>query len=223
MAKRGLYIVIEGSDGTGKSTQAVKVTQWLQELGLDPLVVKGVDSDILGPVQEPGGTARANELNKLIKDKTIPRTPWQNIEWFTEARQSTWNELIKPALDAGKPVVTSRSWVSTVAYQGYGEGVDIDKIESFTKKHVGEEYMNPDLVLILAITDETARKQRIKGRNMSTHKDTFESMPKSFQSRMQDGYVRFAKKESIPIIDAGQTPDEVFSDIRKYIEPLLKR
>lgn len=224
MPELGKYIVIEGSDGTGKSTQAIRVTQKLHELGYDPLVVHNDETGQMEPVQEPGGTPTANEIRKRIKDASIPRTPWQNVEWFTDARKSIWNEAIAPALESGRPVVTARSWISTVAYQGYGEGVDIERIRQITLEQVGEDYINPDLVCILALQDESIRRARMVNRSHeSSQKDTFESMPTEFQENMKDGYVKFAEAEELPIIDAGQTPDQVFDDIWTHVQQLLNR
>lgn len=206
---RAPYIVIEGSDGTGKSLQAIRLTERLTSMGYDPLLVFNDETGNMEPVQEPGGTPHANELRRKIKDKSIPRSPWQNVEWFTEARQSIWSEAIKPALEAGRPVVTARSWISTMAYQGYGEGVPLDDIREYTRQHVGEDYTQPDLVCILALQNEVDRRQRLVSRGTSAGKDTFESMPEEFQQNMQNGYVQFARDNDIVITPADGTPDEV--------------
>jgi dTMP kinase len=116
MSERGKYIVIEGSDGTGKSLQAIETSRHLTELGYESLLVWNDETGQMEPVQEPGGTPRANIIRKRIKDKNIPRTPWDNVKWFTQARESIWDEAIEPALESGIWVVTARSWISTVAY-----------------------------------------------------------------------------------------------------------
>ncbi len=223
MHERGKYIVIEGSDGTGKSLQAITISKRLEQLGKSPLYVLNDETDQMEPVQEPGGTPRANELRRIIKDKSIERTAWENVMWFTEARQSIWNEAIEPALKRGQWVVTARSWISTMAYQGYGEGVDLKKIRAYTQEHVGPTYMSPDLVCILAIKKEAERQKRLHNaqRSRGSDQDTFESMPESFQQSMQDGYVQFANDNAIEITDATGTPDEVTQLIWQKISPLL--
>lgn len=221
MPERGLYIVIEGSDGTGKSLQAIRTSQHLAELGYDPLLVYNDETDQMEPVQEPGGTPTANLIRRRIKDKSISRTPWENVEWFTEARESIWHEAIRPALMEGRPVVTARSWISTSAYQGYGEGVSLEDIRRYTIEHVGEEYMNPDLVCILALQSERVRRARLAGRDDNSDADTFESMPEEFQQNMQNGYVRFAEDNGIEIVSADPSPDEVQQAIWSKIEPIL--
>lgn len=222
-SKHGLYIVIEGSDGTGKSLQAIKTSQRLAKLGYDPLLVYNDETDQMEPVQEPGGTPKANLIRKKIKDKSIPRTPWENVEWFTEARESIWEEAIHPALIAGRPVVTARSWISTSAYQGYGEGVNLEDIRRYTLEHVGAEYMTPDLVCILALKSERDRRARLAGRGNDSNADTFESMPEEFQQNMQNGYVRFAGDNGIDIISADPSPEEVQAAIWSRLEPLLNK
>ena len=221
MTEFGRYIVIEGSDGTGKSTQAINVTRRLAELGMNPLLVYNDETDRMEPVQEPGGTPEANIIRKKIKDKSIPRTPWDNVVWFTDARVPIWNKAILPALKDGRPVVAARSWISTVAYQGYGEGIPISTIEAYTRHHVGSDYMNPDLLLILALKSERARRERMKSRDDLHETDTFESMPEDFQIGMQNGYVSFAEAHEVPILDASQSKEEVFDHIWTRVEAIL--
>jgi len=221
--KRGKYIVIEGSDGTGKSLQAIRLTDHLEKLGIKCLRVFNDETGRDEPIQEPGGTPTANKIRAKIKDKNIERTPWENVEWFTEARVSIWNEAIKPALEAGIYVVTSRSWISTMAYQGYGEGESLERIREYTQTHVGEEYMNPDMVFILAMQDEVERRKRLDAaqRNRSMDRDTLESMPAEFQANMQSGYIRFADDNNIPTTDASGTPDEVEALIWDQVKKVL--
>jgi dTMP kinase len=222
MTERGKYIVIEGSDGTGKSLQAVRLTERLQGLGFNPLLTFDDETNRMEPVQEPGGTPLANELRRRIKDKSIPRTPWQNVEWFTEARKSIWEEAIDPALEAGQPVITARSWISTMSYQGYGEGIDLDKIREYTLGHVGEIYMEPDYVCILAMKNERERRQRLMSRSAEdSEKDTFESMGDAFQQKMKNGYVRFARDNGIRLTSADGAPTDVERRIWRKVRGLF--
>ena len=221
MPERGKYIVIEGSDGTGKSTQVDLLNKRLNSIGIPTLVTAGPFGGVPEPISEPGGTARANELRTIIKDKRIERTPWQNVEWFTEARKSNWDELIEPALEQGIWVPTARNYYSTVAYQGYGEGIDVGAIEQFTEKEVGPAYMNPDFICVLALKDEVKRQKRIIGRSEDSRTDTFESMPVDFQTAMQNGYIHYAEERGVPVIDAERPRDAVQADIWEHVERLL--
>ena len=221
MSERGKYIVIEGGDGTGKSTQVNLLNEHLNSIGIPTLVTAGPSGGPAEPISEPGGTARANELRRMIKDKRIERTPWENVEWFTEARKSNWDELIEPALEQGIWVPTARNYYSTVAYQGYGQGIDIRAIEEFTEKEVGPAYMDPDFICVLALKDEVKRQHRIITRAENSEGDTFESMPVDFQTSMQSGYIRYAQERGAPVIDAERSPDVVQAEIWKHVERLL--
>jgi dTMP kinase len=222
VSERGLYIVLEGSDGTGKSLQAELLTQKFESIGRSCLRVFNDETGFMEPVQEPGGTPKANELRRKIKDKTIPREPWQNVEWFTEARMSIWEEAILPALESGVDVITARSWVSTAAYQGYGQGIDLETIRNYTFEKVGKEYMEPNLICILALEDEIIRRKRLGIRSSTASQlDTFESMDQEFQDRMQTGYIRFAEDNNLRLVDASKSIQQVESSIWKQTELLL--
>jgi dTMP kinase len=222
--KRGKYIVIEGGDGTGKTTQAILLDKFIRSLGYDTLQVMNDKTGQLEPIQEPSGTPKANELRRRILDVSIKRTPWENVQWFTEARVSIWNEAIEPALARGQHVITTRSWLSTLAYQGYAEGIPIKEIEAYTREHVGDAYMKPDFVAILAIKEEKTRKARLDNRAHTNSKlDTFESKPAEFQSSIHGGYLQLAEDQKIPIIDAQGSRVKVFREILGYIEPQLEQ
>ena len=223
MSERGKYIVLEGGDGTGKTTQTIMLDAFIRSLGGDTLRVFNPETDREEPLQEPGGTPKANELRKRIKDKSIDRTPWDNVKWFTEARISLNEELIQPALDRGQYVLSARNWLSSIAYQGYGEGIPLQDIEDYTREQLGDSYMNPDFVAILAIKDELNRRRRMEGRDEAAiEKDTFESKPEEFQTNMQSGYVQFAELKDIQLIDASRSKVEVFSSVLELVKPHLE-
>ncbi len=222
MAERGKYIVLEGGDGTGKTTQAMMLDSYIRSLGHDTLHVFNEETGRDEPLQEPGGTPRANELRRKIKDRTIARTAWENLEWFTEARVSLNEELIQPALDNGIHVICARNWFSSVAYQGYGEGIPIDVIEDYTRQNLGDAYMTPNFVAIFAIKKERERRKRLIGRlDTNVEKDTFESKPAEFQSSMQSGYVQFAKESGVQLINAQGSKTTVFGRVLRKAEPLI--
>jgi dTMP kinase len=204
---KGKYIVIEGADGTGKSTQLELLKQYLLEQNHTVLVV-----------QEPGGDPLSDKLRDVIKDGSLPRDPWTNVMLFTASRRSVWLQAIKPALEAGKWVIAARNYISTVAYQGYGEGVDIQKILDYTKDNVDEAYLSPDKVFVLTLEDESARDSRIGQRPAEHDLDTFESKSDDFQQAMQSGYVKFAAQQGLTTINASQSIEAIQQEIRNQLQ-----
>jgi dTMP kinase len=211
MAAAGKYIIIEGADGTGKSTQAELLVQFLNSRNIKAVLT-----------QEPGGVPIAEELRTIIKNGTLARDPWTNVMLFTTSRRTSWLQSIQPHIKQGTWVVASRSYLSTVAYQGYGEGVDIQKIIDFTTENVGTGYMSPDKVIILTLGDESTRKSRLGGRSAHDQKhDTFESMPDDFQTKMQKGYEDYAAIHDLDVINASQPIEAVQDEVQSIIQKLI--
>jgi dTMP kinase len=210
MSERGRYIVIEGNDGTGKSTQVDRLERRLATLGIT-----------CSQLHEPDGVPTASKLRDIIKDGRLERDAWTNVLLFTAARRLNWLQHVEPALEKGQVVVAARNWFSTVVYQGYGQGVPIDKIEAFTRDNIGEEYLEPDLALILSLQNTAIRDERIAGRGELERPDTFESMPQDFQERLDAGYLELAVSRNLDVIDASHSVDEVEAEIWNRVEPLV--
>ena len=182
MSERGKYIVIEGHDGTGKSGQQELLAARLSQNGLQTM-------DFI----EPGETPIGAELRLTIKNGNLERDGVTNVLLFTADRRELWNQKIEPALKAGMWVVSARSWYSTLAYQGYGEGVNTDLIEETTRKYVGEQYTSPDLAIVLALSDEEERLRRVEA-SADTASDTFEQKDAEFQKRVNEAYLKVARQ-----------------------------
>lgn len=220
MSERGKYIVGEGGDGTGKSTQIDMLQSRLAKRGIRSIQIHEPDGfagdESLGlPCVE-----KAVELRKIIKDGTIERTPWQNVLWFTEARMHNWQEAMSPALKMGIWVLAARNVISTEVYQGIAEGVPLDKIEAITREQVGEEYLRPDLTVVFS-TDQETRAARIAARGELEKPDTFEMRGEGFQSKLNSGYLMIAEKYGYPVIDASRSREEVSDDFWAHVEPLI--
>lgn len=208
----GKYIVIEGHDGTGKSTQVTAIRAKLKELGIESV-----------EFHEPDGTPIADEIRTLIKNGALERDGTTNLLLFNASRHDIWTKKALPALNDGKWVVASRNYFSTLAYQGYGEGANIDDILTITLIATDEHYMKPDIAVILNLDDENERKKRIGNRGELENPDTFESKDNDFQFRVKDAYVTIADERDIPIISASQPIDDVTRDIWAIIEPSTKK
>ncbi len=203
----GKYIIIEGGDGTGKTTQAELLQAHLESRGINVLHIK-----------EPGGSPMGEAIRDALLNGTLERTPMTNILLFTANRHVLWELTIKPALNAGTWVICTRNYWSTLAYQGYGEGMDVDQITAITKQFTDEQYMKPDLSVILTHYDNAVRKQRIQQRGALTNPDTFESRDDDFQTKIQAAYPAIAKDLGIPTVDAARSIADVQANIKKLFQ-----
>lgn len=203
----GVYIVIEGNDGTGKSTQVDMLAAWLRECGREVVVIEEPGSDDAAKT-----TPVANEYRRVLKDGRFKLDPEVNLLLFSAARRELWFHKIEPALRRGAVVLSSRNYVSTLVYQGYGEGVTEDAIINMTKRFTSERYMSPDFVVVLFANDQT-RQQRIAERGTTEAVDSFESRDDAFQQKINDGYQIVAKTHNIPLILAERSP----ADVHQYI------
>lgn len=203
---KGKYIVIEGTDGTGKSTQVGLLRKTLADKGIESV-----------EFHEPEGVPIADEIRTIIKNGDLQRDGKTNLLLFTAARHEIWQQKAIPALNAGKWVIAARNYYSTIAYQGYGEGLDIPLIIETTEQFTDELYMRPDISLILSIDNETERLQRIAQRGTLEKPDTFESRGSDFQQRLVDGYIAIAAQYDLPIVSASQSIEAVAKDIRQIL------
>ena len=218
----GIYIVIEGNDGAGKSTQAELLASYYRQQGREAIIIEepgSDDSDKTTPV--------ANYLRSLIKDGSLARDPEINLALFSAARRELWQQKIAPALNRGAVVISARNYISTLAYQGYGEGVDTDHIMTTTKLFTDERYMKPDFVIILALDNESERKKRITKRSQSIDTpDTFESRSSNFQKRVDAAYRTIASELPssyvIECYDNGycKTAEQINVEIQSIVQQL---
>jgi dTMP kinase len=208
MDKQGRYIVIEGHDGTGKSTQVELIRDWLKtEHEIDSI-----------EFHEPAGSPIADEIRTILKNGSLERDGTTNMLLFTAARHDIWETRAKTALKVGKWVVAARSYLSTLAYQGYGEGLDLNLIKQISEISLDQNYLNPDYEFILDLDNENERFDRINQRGELENKDTFESKSDDFQERVRQGYLQIAADRNIPVISANQTPEEISQQIRTMID-----
>lgn len=209
----GRTVVIEGNDGLGKSTQVEKIAERLDSHGISSI-----------QFHEPGGVEISQEIRDVIKNGDLARTALTNVLLFTASRRENWLQEGRTALQDGTWVLLARNHWSTDVYQGFGEGVPIWQIHLLTRALVGNDYYSPDHKFILNSFDEAARERRIAQRGVLENPDTFESRDQAFQTRVNDGYRKIAKRYRIPLINADQSIEQVHEDIwTPYIAPHVMR
>ena len=166
-------------------------------------------------MHEPDGDLEsAHELRRIIKDKKYNLEPLTHVLLFTAARQELWRKLAEPVLREGGYVISARNWWSTLAYQGYGQGVSKNKIIRITKEAMPEPYVKPDKCAILTLPDET-RLARQTGREDNSKNDTFESKSMVFQHKVDNAYLHIAKDFDIPTVDASPSIEEIQVELIK--------
>jgi dTMP kinase len=200
-----LFITFEGGEGCGKSTQSRLLWKKLTQQSI-PVIL----------THEPGGTALGNEIRKALKRKggsTI--SPQAELLLFAASRAQLVAEVIGPALEDGNVVICDRFSHSTVAYQGYGRGLDLTIVETVNSVATGN--LKPDLTILLDIPPEQglARKRN--------RKDRFESEDLGFHRRVREGYLRMAAAEPDRwlVIDASLPKGKIAGIIWDRVSPLL--
>ena len=199
----GRYIVIEGGEGVGKTTQVQLLASRLHGLGVEAAIVR-----------EPGGDAFAEAGRELLLGD-LPREPETEVLLFNALRAQVLKSRVAPSLAAGSWVVADRSQLSTIAYQGYGHGLDLAWTRSVCATVAG--LCQPTLELILDVEPDVALARR-EERGTT---DRFEKLDAAFHERVRDGYRREAAARSVPVLDASAPVADVADAIWQHVEPLL--
>lgn len=191
LARSGFYIVGEGNDGTGKSTQIdLLATHLHDELGTETYVM-----------HEPDGCPISSEIRSIIKNGSLERDPVTNLLLFTASRHETWFREALPVLNRGGVVLSARNYFSSKIYQGIAEGMGAEYVHNVTAQFMDERYMTPDLTVIFTLA-KAVRKRRIEIRGLPENPDTFESRGDHFQAKLDMGYQQMATEYGYPTIDA---------------------
>ncbi|MEW1981596.1 dTMP kinase [Citricoccus sp. NPDC079358] len=209
----GLFIAFEGGDGSGKSTQARMLAERLTAHGHDVLLTR-----------EPGGTDVGERLRSLVLDPVhSPIDPVTEALIFAAARSAHVRQLIRPALAAGRTVVTDRYVDSSVAYQGAGRDLGTDTVAGVNEWATGG--LHPDLTVLLDVDTGTAATRRA-GREQatgSTGPDRLESEPEPFHQRIRTAFTDRAAQapERYLVLDAGRSAPEIAAEVWRQVAGLL--
>jgi len=204
---KGLFISFEGIEGTGKTIQSKLLCEYLIKKGFKVLLT-----------EEPGGTRIGRTIRDiLLSVDNIEITPLTELFLYNASRIQHIKEVILPAIKQGMVVITDRFSDSTVAYQGYGRGIELHLINSF--EHIATEGLRPDKTILLDLDVEIGL-QRNKGINKE---DRIELEDITFHKRVRDGYYALAAKEPerIHVIDASKSIEHVHGSIKNVVQDLL--
>lgn len=201
---RGRFISFEGGEGGGKSTQVRRLTEALGNKGVPCLATR-----------EPGGSPGAESIRELLVQGEIGRwDPMTETLLHFAARCDHVARIIEPALDEGTWVVCDRYTDSTIAYQGYGQGVDISIIEDLHCKAVGGLWPDATVVLDVPVSRGLGRTA---GREDGRHR--YEEMGIDFHERSRQGFLEIAKRngERCVVVDATGSPDSVHDAVMAFV------
>ena len=201
----GTFIVFEGGEGSGKSTQARCLYRRLRRQGHPGLLT-----------HEPGGTVFGERVRCILK-RGIYVTPRSWLFLFSAARTQLLEEVVHPALARGEAVVCDRYVPSTIAYQGYGHGLSLEMVSMVTE--AATQGLRPDVVVLLDAPSDIGLKRRA-GRG----RDRFEAEALEFHRRVREGYLKQAKDEPERwlVVDATLPKERVAEVIWQRVEPLLR-
>lgn len=205
MKKKAFFISLEGIDGAGKTTLKEHLVNYLKD-------VKVVC------VREPGGTDISEKIRALLLDvKNAGILPKTEAMLYASARTQLVEEVISPALQAGNVVIADRYIDSTIAYQGYARGLDINFLEELNE--LCTSGLKPDLTLLLDLDPIVAQQRKQK-----EELDRLEKEGLQFQQKVREGYLKIAENEPqrVKVLDASQPLEEVADQAVKYVEEYLR-
>lgn len=194
---RGLFIVFEGAEGSGKTTQARWLGDWLSSRGVASYVCR-----------EPGGTELGESIRALVLGELLV-PPRSELLLLLAARAVFVDEVVRPRLEAGEVVIADRYELSTLAYQGYGRGLPLEEVRRLNDFATGG--LHPDLTLVLDVPPAIGEARRLaEGRSS----DRIERAGRDFHERVGEAYRLLAENEpGVELIDGTGTPEAVRSAI----------
>lgn len=206
MNKRGKFITIEGTDGSGKSTQIELLKKYFADKGIDVVFVR-----------DPGSTQIGEKIRSLILDiQNTAMSDETEALLYAACRIQLVNEVILPSLESGKTVICDRFVDSSIAYQGFARGLGQEKIEQVNSFSL--EKCMPDLTIFFNIPPEKGMLRK----NNQKKLDRIEQESINFHKKVYSGYLSLlnAYPQRIHSIDASLSVDEVFNNVKNIIEAM---
>jgi dTMP kinase len=215
---RGVFITLEGIDGCGKSTQLEMLAEALRARGHRITVSR-----------EPGGTSIGERIRELLSsDATASIQPATELLMIVAARAQHVAEVLRPAVEAGDIVISDRYTDSSVAFQGYGRGLDLAMIDSVNRLATGG--LKPDLTILFDLDAELAQA-RLDARRLSASEGArkpalayLDELELEFHKRVREGYLKIASADParVKIVDAAGSPDKTHAQVMSLVLPLTQ-
>ncbi|HBQ86105.1 MAG TPA: dTMP kinase [Syntrophomonas sp.] len=206
MTNKGRFISLEGIDGSGKTSLLESIREYLQGTGYEVLTIR-----------EPGGTLISEKIRIMLLDvKNAGILPGTEALLYAAARSQVVEEVIRPALARGQMVLADRYLDSTIAYQGYGRGLEIEYLNQLNQLCTGG--LVPHLTLLLDVDPAEGARRRKKDIPDRLEKEGLE-----FQDRVRRGYMELSRQQParIKVIDAGMARTDVMAQAMPYLKAVL--
>lgn len=201
---KGLFITFEGADGCGKTTQLMKLAKYLTERNFQVVITR-----------EPGAKGLGEKLREILLNYDGEVSSQAEAFLFLADRAQHMDVIVKPAVNAGKIVLCDRHTDSSVAYQGYGRGLDIQRINMLND--IATSGRKPDLTFVFDVDVETSMAR------VGKEKDRMESAGMEFFNRVRNGYLKIAEKEPrrVKVIDATRSIDDIHKNVVAEITAII--
>lgn len=200
----GRFIVLEGGDGVGKTTQAALLSSWLSAREIPHVLTR-----------EPGGTPVGEAIREIVLDRRDLEMPAESeLLLILAARAAFVRDVVRPALEQGQVVLADRFALSTLAYQGYGRGLDLGDVRDGLRIATGG--LRPDLYIVLDLPADVAGERQARD---GKEPDRIEKEGDGFLESVRAGYLELAGTEpGVQVVSARGTPESVHRTIRELLE-----
>ena len=202
------FITLEGGEGSGKSTQIKLLSEWLESMGVDHLCTR-----------EPGGAPGAEEIRTMVLTGDVDRwTPLTEVLLYTAARSDHVERVIVPALNSGTWVLCDRFADSSIAYQGAGRGVGVEKVKALQNLVLDD--LKPDLTLVLDLSIEVGLSRAMSREgDKAVKEDRIERMGADLHKQTREVFLEIAKEESdrCVVVNADKSIDDLQQELRGII------
>lgn len=201
---KGYFITFEGADGCGKTTQSKLVQEYLEQKGYEVTWTR-----------EPGSKGLGQNIRELLLHYDGDVAPRCEAFLFLADRAQHIAHMISPSVESGKIVICDRHTDSTIAYQGYGRGEDIEQLKYLNNLATGS--MKPDLTFVFDVSTDIAQTR------VGAEKDRMEAAGTEFHQKVRNGYLEIAKQEPnrVKVVDANNNIQQVFEDTKQILEEFL--